>query len=86
MDSIDITDSAFSLDVPDISESLGSLSNDLVGGSKSDYTIYIYIGVAILAAIIGFLIYNKFYKNKYNIQQNEKNLDCSGGFCTMGEN
>jgi ABC-type anion transport system duplicated permease subunit len=79
MDSIDITDSTFSLDVPDINQVFGS--SDLVGGSKSDYTMYIYIGVAILVALIGILIY-KFYQNK-KTQQSENNIDCPGGFCTI---
>ena len=47
MDSIDITDSTFSLDVPDLNEfsdSIGSVMN-------SDYTMYIYIGVAIVVVV-----------------------------------
>jgi hypothetical protein len=79
MDSIDITDSTFSLDVPDINQVFGS--SDLVGGSKSDYTMYIYIGVAILVALIGILIY-KFYQNK-KTQKSEDSIDCPGGFCTI---
>jgi hypothetical protein len=74
MDGIDITDSAFSLDVP------GFDKIDATGGSNSTYyTIFIYIGVAILAAIIGMFVY-KYYQNK-NSKQEE---DCSGGLCMMG--
>lgn len=77
MDSIDITDSTFSLDVPDIDQVIG-----IVGGSTSDYTMYIYIGAAILLAVIGMFIF-KFYQNK---KQNQSEQDCPGGFCTMNEN
>jgi len=74
MDGIDITDSAFSLDVPGIDSIVAT------GGSNSTYySIFIYIGVAILAAMIGMFVY-KYYQNK-NSKQEE---DCSGGFCTMG--
>lgn len=72
MDGIDITDSAFSLDVPSIDNTLS------IGGSSSTYyNIFIYIGIAILAAIIGMFVY-KYYQNK-----NSKEEDCPGGFCTM---
>jgi hypothetical protein len=72
MDSIDITDSVFSLDVP-----------QLIGNTNTidgyDYTMYIYIGSAVLIILIGIFIY-RYYKNK----QNEE--DCPGGFCTMEQN
>ncbi len=73
MDGIDITDSAFALDVPDI---IATSS----GSDSSDYSMYIYIGTAIIAAIIGFIMY-KFYQNKNNDQEEL----CPGGFCTMGD-
>lgn len=79
MDSIDITDSAFSLDVPDINEVIttgGGISSDM-----KDYTMFIYIGAAILVVIIGMFIY-KFYQNKKN---KEVQFDCEGGFCTMAQ-
>ena len=54
MDSIDITSSGFSL----------GNAYDLNGGAEVvDYKLYIYIGIAILALVISFLIY-KFYVNK----------------------
>jgi len=53
MDSIDITDSAFSLD------------NISAGGNTTDYTLYIYIGAVILLALVGMFVY-KFYMNKRN--------------------
>lgn len=74
MDSIDITDSTFSLDVPSI---IGG------GNNLTDSTIYLYIGAAILVAIIGYFVF-KFYKNK-NSGTAISELDCEGGFCTMGE-
>jgi hypothetical protein len=74
IDSIDITDSAFSLAVPNI-----------IGGSDSsttiDYTMFIYIGVAVIILIIGMFIY-KTYRGKNNNQIVE---DCTGGFCNMNE-
>jgi len=73
MDAIDITDSAFALDVPSM-ESIITTGGD----GSTDYTMFIYIGIAIVVAIIGILIY-KFYQNKNNVQEQ----DCPGGFCTM---
>jgi hypothetical protein len=70
IDSIDITDSAFSLDVPTIATA-GS-------DSPTDYTMFIYIGVAVIVLTVGFFIY-KTYRNK----QNKMVEDCSGGFCNM---
>ena len=75
MDSIDITDSTFSLNVPDLNKAIDSS----IGGGTNDYTMYIYIGAAILVAIIGMFIF-KFYQNKNKSQNNQ---DCPGGFCTM---
>jgi len=70
MDAIDITDAAFALDTPTI--------GSIIDTNTSDYSMFIYIGIAILAAIIGFIAY-KFYQNK-NSKQEE---DCPGVFCTM---
>jgi hypothetical protein len=76
MDNIDITDTTFSLDVQDISQFMGGGD-----GSVSDYTVYIYIGAAILVVIIGMFIF-KFYQNKKREQTGD---DCSGWFCTMND-
>jgi hypothetical protein len=76
MDAIDITDSAFSLGIPDVNNVIS------VGGGFQDYTMFIYIGAAILVAFIGMFIY-KFYMNK-RVNDNQE-LDCEGGFCTMGD-
>lgn len=75
MDSIDITDSAFSLGLDDASKIIS-------GDSTTDYTMFIYIGAAILVVFIGMLIF-KFYQNKRNNENSQ--LDCEGGFCTMSQ-
>ena len=74
---IDITDSNFSLDTLDINKIGG---NDL--SSSFDYTILIYIGVALIAVLIGVFVY-KYYQSKKNETGGE--LDCEGGFCTMNQ-
>ena len=78
IDSIDITDSAFSLDTPN---SLDITNIVTCGGDStttSDYSNFIYIGLAVIVLTIGFFIY-KTYRNK----KNEMVEDCPGGFCTM---
>lgn len=74
MDSIDITDSAFSLGIPDVNNVINA------DGNLTDYTMFIYIGAAILVAFIGLFVW-KFYINKNANEAQEE--DCSGGFCTM---
>lgn len=74
MESIDITDSAFSLEMPGVNKIIGI--HDI-----KDYTIFIYIGAAIVIIFIAMFIY------KFHMKTNSSNqLDCSGGFCTMGNN
>lgn len=80
MDSIDITDSAFSLDTP-YNKIIDSDSSSLT----TDYTTFFYIGVSVLAAFIGMFIY-KFYKNKQSAQIIDSEQDCPGGFCTIDQN
>jgi hypothetical protein len=70
MESIDITDLAFSLGVPDV--------NPIVS-ETTDNTMFIYIGAAILIAFIAMFIY-KFNMNK---QKTNNESNCDGGFCTM---
>ncbi len=79
MDSIDITDSAFSLNIPNVNE---IIPTHII---SSDYSTYIYIGIASLILLIAFFIF-KYYQNKKNTQQSNNNLDCPGGFCPMNGN
>ncbi len=74
MDSIDITDSAFSLGIPDVNQVIG-------GGGTNDYTMFVYIGAIILVVFISMFVY-KFYMNK---NSSSEGSDCPGGFCTMGD-
>ena len=78
MNSIDITDSVFSLDVPDLNNVVDNVNNVV----NNDYTMYIYIGIATLVIIIGTFIF-KYYQNEKSKQDVN---DCEGGFCTMNEN
>jgi hypothetical protein len=82
MDSIDITDSAFSLEVPNVNEVVNEVVIQDMTGGKSDYTMFMYIGIAILLGLIGMVIY-KYYQNKKN---NQSEQDCPGGFCSMNQN
>jgi hypothetical protein len=74
MDAIDITDSTFSLGFSDV--------NNIISGGDGlkDYTMFIYIGATILVAFIALFIYKFYMNNKVN---NNQELDCQGGFCTM---
>jgi hypothetical protein len=89
MESIDITDAAFSLGIPPIVDDIRYAS--INGGDVSeDYTLFIYISAAILVSFIG-IIYFKFYKNKKifkneDLDEQQGELDCQGGFCNMGQN
>ena len=45
---------------------------------------YMYVGIAILVIAAAFVIY-KFYINKpRQVHFNDEQMDCAGGFCTMG--
>ena len=88
MDSIDITDSAFSLDIPDMNNIIPfDSSTDLLGGAKlpfdTDNNLFIYIGLLLLVSLVGFFVYN-YYQNKKN-KQNVSFEDCPGGFCTINQ-
>lgn len=78
MDCIDITDSAFSLNVPNMNNMLTSAG----GRSSTNDYMFLYIGIAILVALGGMYIF-RVYKNKKNGESNENYMDCEGGFCTM---
>ena len=78
MEHIDITNEDFSLgNITDINKVISNtLSSDL-----SDYTMYIYIAIAILLLIIAFLVY-KFYINKQKQVTFQDNQDmCYDGVC-----
>ena len=74
MESIVISDPAFSLETDAL----------LGGGSGDNYTIFLYIGLAVLAGFIAFFAH-KYYKNKHNnnLYTEAGQLDCEGGFCNM---
>lgn len=77
MDNIDITDTTFSLD--------GYRDEYLkFDNVTSDYSILIYICMSVIICI-GLYFGYKYYVNreKYN---NENDIDCLGGFCTMNKN
>ncbi len=76
MDSIDITDSSFKLDVPSI-----------IVESSNDNSFYLYIGAAILISIVGLFIF-KVYRNKQEYISSDSSNVCDsedGGFCTMSQ-
>lgn len=79
MDSIDITDSAFTLDVPEVNYILSSTSDKSFQISSM---IYIYIGIAAFALLAILYFYKKNTNEKKNIS-NQYSQDCPGGFCTM---
>jgi hypothetical protein len=85
MDSIDITDSTFSLDVPDINNGIQVNSpkeflDEIKLPFDVDKNLFVYIGIAVLVSLIGFFVYN-YYKKKS--KKNVSFEDCPGGFCTM---
>jgi len=85
MDNIDITSSEFSLgNFPDFKNIMSSDTNGN-NGESHDYTIYIYIAVALLAIIGGYFIYKFYFSKSRHVHFNEAEMDCPGGFCTMGQ-
>jgi hypothetical protein len=85
MDNIDITSSEFSLgNFPDFKN---IMSSDTTGnnGESPDYTIYIYIAIALLAIVGGYFIYKFYFSKSRHVHFNEAEMDCPGGFCTMGQ-
>ena len=78
MDSIDITDSEFSLDkVP-------NMNDNLSGFPSFDYTIYIYISVAIIFTILLFLTYKYFASSRCKKVTFQDKLDeCYGDKCPV---
>jgi len=75
MDTIDITDAEFSLD---------KMNDNLSGFPSFDYTIYIYISVAIIFTILLFLTYKYFAKNRSKkVTFQDKLDDCYGNVCPI---
>lgn len=62
LNSLDITDPIFSLDVPDVNEVIGF--SDIDSTASNQYTFMIYIGVAILFVSIVILFYKHLYRSK----------------------
>lgn len=87
MDNIDITSSEFSLgNFPDFKNIMSSSDTNGNNGESPDYTIYIYIAVALLAIIGGYFIYKFYFSKSRHVHFNEADvMDCPGGFCTMGQ-
>jgi uncharacterized membrane protein YukC len=78
MDTIDITSAEFSLgNLPHVGEAISnSLDIDI---SKMDYTLYIYIGIAILGLIIiVYLIYRFYIRKEKHVTFQEKLDECYG--------
>ena len=48
---------------------------------NSEYITYIYIGIAILVIIIGFLVYKFNYVKRVQHENNETSSECFGGIC-----
>ena len=82
MDSIDITSPEFSLG--GFSEINDVISDTIsLGNISSNYTIFIYIGAAVLVIIIAYFIY-KFYINKQKKVTFQDKLDnCYGAQCPV---
>lgn len=76
---IDITDAAFSLDVPITKDFTSADGLNFVADLSGDNTIYIYIAIFIVLSFIGIFIY-KYYQSNKKINSE---MVCEGGFCTM---
>lgn len=51
----------------------------------ADDSSYLYVGIAVVVAVIGFMAYKIYYKTNNN-SNNVISEDCEGGFCTMDGN
>ena len=74
MDTIDITDAEFSLD---------NMNDNLSEFPSFDYTIYIYISVAIIFTILLFLTYKYFLRKTKKVTFQDKLDDCYGNVCPI---
>ena len=78
MDSIDITDSEFSLD------KVSKMNDNLSGFPSFDYTMYIYISVAIIfTLLLLFLIYKYFLSRSKKVTFQDNLDECYGDKCPV---
>jgi len=72
---LNISNSEFSLgDIPDINEVISSVDSE-------DYLKYIYIAIAIVVAVLAFLIYKYFINRDKKVTFQDKLDDCYGDVC-----
>ena len=72
---LNISNSEFSLgDIPDINEVISSVDSE-------DYLKYIYIAIAIVVAVLAFLIYKYFVNRDKKVTFQDKLDDCYGDVC-----
>jgi hypothetical protein len=85
MENIDITSSEFSLgNLPEFNNNLSdSIINGGSEGNNND-NMYMYIAIALLVITIGIFIYKFYFNKQRHVHFNDVELDCPGGFCTMG--
>ena len=75
MENITISTSEFALgDIPDINEVISSSDGE-------DYLKYIYIAIAIVVAVILFLIYKYYVNREKRVTFQDKLDDCYGDDC-----
>ena len=74
--------SAFSLANEFINtDNLVSQTQNSMSLFNSEYITYIYIGLALLVIIIGFLVYKFNYVKRVQHENNETSSECFGGIC-----
>jgi len=72
---LNISNSEFSLgDIPDINEVISSVDSE-------DYLKFIYIAIAIIVAVLAFLIYKYFVNRDKKVTFQDKLDDCYGDVC-----
>jgi len=90
LNSIDITDSGFSLagfPIANMETEFDKVIPALEFSSGNvDNSFYIYIGISIMFLIIGIFVYMRYANNiirsgKQRVHFDESNLDCVEGFC-----
>ena len=75
MENITISTSEFALgDIPDINEVISSVNSE-------DYLKYIYIAIAIIVAVLAFLIYKYYVNREKKVTFQDKLDNCYGDVC-----